>query len=329
MEGVAGTPRGVRLRARSSFLLEPKQLQPEQQLSPLHLLLGGGPSTLVECFRRVNSGGECGAPRGEGGRNSRRPGDLGRLFSPGTWIFPRSLPPRAPLAPCFHPPRKHSSLQPRPKVALGQGWLPKAHGADDRLGAEPGGRRGCCCRWLCCCCSRGAPPGSSSGSAPAASTPPAGASPPRPPAPADFRMRKFRSPPLCKHPCGAKVEGRGAGPRPRPGLTARRARRPQGVREVPAVRQLLLPVRAWRRSLLQRVVDSPGRPAEPWASLGLPGKAVDRHPPRLPPAPGCPPAPPPGGAATATVEPGGGATRRPRRRARPPVPGPSLCAPAA
>ena len=28
----------------------------------------------VECFRRVNSGGECGAPWGKGGRNSRRQG---------------------------------------------------------------------------------------------------------------------------------------------------------------------------------------------------------------------------------------------------------------
>ena len=49
------------------------------------------------------AGGECGAPRGEGGRNARCQGYLGRRSSPGTWNFPRSLPPRAPLAPCFHP----------------------------------------------------------------------------------------------------------------------------------------------------------------------------------------------------------------------------------
>ena len=57
----------------------------------------------LECFRRVNSGGECGAPRGEGGRNSRRQGCPGRRSSPGTWFPPRSLPPRAPLA-RFSPP---------------------------------------------------------------------------------------------------------------------------------------------------------------------------------------------------------------------------------
>ena len=41
---------------------------------------------------------------GEGGRNARRQGCIGRRSSPGTWIFPRSPPPRAALTPCFHPP---------------------------------------------------------------------------------------------------------------------------------------------------------------------------------------------------------------------------------
>ena len=60
--------------------------------------------SLWSVVRRVNSGGECGAPPGVGGRKARRQGCLGRRSSPGTWLFPRSLPPRAPLAPCFHPP---------------------------------------------------------------------------------------------------------------------------------------------------------------------------------------------------------------------------------
>ena len=56
----------------------------------------------LECFRRVASGGECGAPRGQGGRNSRRSGVLRETFQPGDLTFPRSLPPaRAPRG-CFH-----------------------------------------------------------------------------------------------------------------------------------------------------------------------------------------------------------------------------------
>ena len=58
--------------------------------------------SVLECCRRVNSGGECGPPRGEGGRKARRKGYLGRRSSPGTWIFPRYLPPaRAPRPPVF------------------------------------------------------------------------------------------------------------------------------------------------------------------------------------------------------------------------------------
>ena len=41
---------------------------------------------------------------GREGRSSRRLGFLGKRSSPGTWLLPRSLPLRAPLAPCFHPP---------------------------------------------------------------------------------------------------------------------------------------------------------------------------------------------------------------------------------
>ena len=58
----------------------------------------------VECFRRVNSGGECGAPRGRGGgtHGVRGASGSGPARGPG---FPSDLCPlRAPLAPCFHPP---------------------------------------------------------------------------------------------------------------------------------------------------------------------------------------------------------------------------------
>ena len=41
---------------------------------------------------------------GEGGGIHGVRGCLERLSGPGTWLSPRSLPPRAPLAPCFHPP---------------------------------------------------------------------------------------------------------------------------------------------------------------------------------------------------------------------------------
>ena len=58
----------------------------------------------VECFRRLNSGGECGAPRGRGGgrHGFRGASGGGSARGPG---FPSDLcPPRAPLALCFHPP---------------------------------------------------------------------------------------------------------------------------------------------------------------------------------------------------------------------------------
>ena len=68
-----------------------------------------------ECFRRVDSGGECGAPRGEGGRKARRQGCLGRRSSPGTWRFPRSLPPARAPRPLFYTLRKHSTRPTRPQ----------------------------------------------------------------------------------------------------------------------------------------------------------------------------------------------------------------------
>ena len=48
-------------------------------------------------------GASAARPRGGGGRNSRRPGCLGRPPGPGPWISPRSQPPLAPLAPRCSP----------------------------------------------------------------------------------------------------------------------------------------------------------------------------------------------------------------------------------
>ena len=74
----------------------------------------------LECFRRVRTGGECGAPPGEGGRKARRQGCLGRRSSPGTWIFPRSLPPRAPLRSLFTPSHAPVACRvPHPDCAVG------------------------------------------------------------------------------------------------------------------------------------------------------------------------------------------------------------------
>ena len=44
---------------------------------------------------------------GEGGRNARRQGCLGRRAGPGTWLFP---PISAPAPPCFHPPLRNIIL---------------------------------------------------------------------------------------------------------------------------------------------------------------------------------------------------------------------------
>ena len=64
-------------------------------------------------------GGQRGRVRrasGEGGRNARHQGCLGRRSSPGTWHFPRSLPLSAPLPPCFHPP-EHTPVKIPPRRA--------------------------------------------------------------------------------------------------------------------------------------------------------------------------------------------------------------------
>ena len=68
---------------------------------------------------------------GEGGRNSRRQGCLGRRFSPGTWNFLDLCPPRAPLAPCFHPPETLRWFPRCPSFSSGGGKL-KANGSSSR-----------------------------------------------------------------------------------------------------------------------------------------------------------------------------------------------------
>ena len=65
-------------------------------------MLGAQEETLLRSvFRRVNSGGECGPPRGEGGRKSRRSGVPGEAFQPGDPAFAQiSAPARAPRPRC-------------------------------------------------------------------------------------------------------------------------------------------------------------------------------------------------------------------------------------
>ena len=76
---------------------------------------------------------------GEGGRKARRQGCLGRRFSPGTWPFPDLCPPRAPLAPCFHPPETLQSRRrpggPRPRPGP---W--RRPGRNGRGGSPAGSR---------------------------------------------------------------------------------------------------------------------------------------------------------------------------------------------
>ena len=77
---------------------------------PLDLRLSPDPIER-SVVRRMNSGGECGAPRGRGGRNSRNSrlqGCLGRRSSPGTRLAPRSLHPARAPRPLFSPSCEHS-----------------------------------------------------------------------------------------------------------------------------------------------------------------------------------------------------------------------------
>ena len=93
------------------------------------------------CGSRVlPEGGQRGRVRrasGEGGRKARRPGCLGRSSSPGTWPFPRYLPPRAALAPCFHPPETlHGEGTRPPREAPSEGRPPAGRRSLRRAGAR-------------------------------------------------------------------------------------------------------------------------------------------------------------------------------------------------
>ena len=54
---------------------------------------------VLECVPEGEAGASAARLGGRGAGMHGVRGCLGRRFSPGTWIFPRSLPPRAPLAP--------------------------------------------------------------------------------------------------------------------------------------------------------------------------------------------------------------------------------------
>ena len=77
--------------------------------------------------------------------------------------------------------------------------------------------------------------------------------------------------------------GRGAGPRPRPGLTARRARRPQGVREVPAAVLAEVSAAGDRReaALCASVRDDLRRELTDWAVAARSGAVLLRRPPSV------------------------------------------------
>ena len=89
---------------------------------------------------------ECGAPGGEGGWNARRQGCLKRRSSLGTWNFPRYLPPRAPLAPCFHPPETLRWFWECPGRGTGASVLPenlrrsRGSGTQNSGGTSPAAR---------------------------------------------------------------------------------------------------------------------------------------------------------------------------------------------
>ena len=68
---------------------------------------GEFPNLLLECFRRVNSGGDCGTPRGRGGGRHGVRGASGGVPARGPG-FPQDPCPRTPYSPPVFTPRKHS-----------------------------------------------------------------------------------------------------------------------------------------------------------------------------------------------------------------------------
>ena len=80
---------------------------------------------------------------GEGGRNSRRQGYLGRRSSPGTWLFPRSLPPARAPRPLFSPSgNTPNTLATRRRKRLEGPGLGGGRGAMRRGGRLPSPTRG-------------------------------------------------------------------------------------------------------------------------------------------------------------------------------------------
>ena len=100
---------------------------------------------MLECFRRVNSGGECGALGGRGGGIHGVRGASRDVLARGPGFSPDIYPPRAPLAPCFHPPETlhRQRLRPAPLGGPSQPGrgLHRRGGARGR-GARPGGSAG-------------------------------------------------------------------------------------------------------------------------------------------------------------------------------------------
>ena len=114
-QGVSGGFRGV-----PWFRSSPARLRP---LPPFHHHIITSSSSASGCgslsrgvFPEGEQRGRVRRASGGGRADARRQGFLGRRSSPGTWRFPRSPPPRAPLAPLVLPPE---SLQRAPRAEDG------------------------------------------------------------------------------------------------------------------------------------------------------------------------------------------------------------------
>ena len=119
----SGTSAGVAARP---LALAPRPAGRSCRRAPCALAVGAGaPRVSVECFRRVTSGDECGAPRGEGGAKCTASGVPREAFQPGDPAFPPiSAPPRAPR-PLFSPSGKGAEIRPEedpPPLRAGMNW---------------------------------------------------------------------------------------------------------------------------------------------------------------------------------------------------------------
>ena len=116
--GGSGEGQGREVRSGHSLVESAVPAAPSETLrrpppTVVSLLAAWAPN-LTGVFPEGEQRGRVRRALGEGGRNSRRQGRLGRRFSPGTWNFPDLCPPRAPLAPVFT--LRNHSTQERPKV---------------------------------------------------------------------------------------------------------------------------------------------------------------------------------------------------------------------